>query len=124
MVGTVSCHDHIANVPLVDNHLHGYWLTPGDRRRFENGLNEANIEPLADVASGFDSQLCFAVRAHCAPLLGLPEHVDPHSYWDRRHEMTEDQLARVFLPAAGDDADAFRRGRLDRAGERPIPVVG
>lgn len=93
--------DHIAGVRLVDNHVHGYWLTSGDRRRFENGLNEANIEPLADFDSGFDTQLGFAVRAHCAPLIGLPEHVDPQTYWDRRREWTEDQLARVFLPAAG-----------------------
>lgn len=93
--------DHIAGVRLVDNHVHGYWLTSGDRRRFENGLNEANIEPLADFDSGFDTQLGFAVRAHCAPLLGLPEHVHPQMYWDRRHEWTEEQLARVFLPAAG-----------------------
>lgn len=93
--------DHIAAVRLVDNHVHGYWLTSGDRRRFENGLNEANIEPLADFDSGFDTQLGFAVRAHCAPLLGLPEHVDPQSYWERRSELTEHQLAQVFLPAAG-----------------------
>lgn len=93
--------DHIAGVRLVDNHVHGYWLTSGDRRRFENGLNEANVEPLADFDSGFDTQLGFAVRAHCAPLLGLPEHVDPQIYWDRRSELTEPQLAQVFLPAAG-----------------------
>jgi predicted TIM-barrel fold metal-dependent hydrolase len=93
--------DHIAGVRLVDNHVHGYWLTSGDRGRFENSLNEANIEPLADFDSGFDTQLGFAVRAHCAPLLGLPEHVDPQDYWERRRELTEDQLARVFLPSAG-----------------------
>ncbi|MEZ0359566.1 amidohydrolase family protein [Mycobacterium sp. SA01] len=93
--------DHIAGIRLVDNHVHGYWLTVGDRRRFENGLNEANIEPLADFDSGFDTQLGFAVRAHCAPLLGLAEHVDPQTYWERRSELTEDQLARLFLPAAG-----------------------
>ncbi|MCV7343048.1 amidohydrolase family protein [Mycolicibacterium rhodesiae] len=93
--------DHIAGIRLVDNHVHGYWLTSGDRGRFENGLNEANIEPLADFDSGFDTQLGFAVRAHCAPLLGLAEHVDPQTYWERRSELSEDQLARVFLPAAG-----------------------
>jgi predicted TIM-barrel fold metal-dependent hydrolase len=98
---TSALADHVARVRLVDNHVHGYWLTSGDRRRFENGLNEANTEPLADFDSGFDTQLGFAVRAHCAPLLGLPEHADPQAYWDRRSELTEDQLAQVFLPAAG-----------------------
>jgi uncharacterized protein len=89
---------HIGEATLIDQHVHGCWLTPGDRRRFENALNEANTEPLMD--SGFDSQLGFAVRAHCAPLLGLPEHVDPQSYWQRRSQYTEDELARRFLPAA------------------------
>ena len=89
---------HIGEVALIDQHVHGCWLAPGDRRRFENALNEANTEPLAD--SGFDSQLGFAVRAHCGPLLGLPKHVDPQIYWERRSELTESDLARLFLPAA------------------------
>ena len=93
--------DHIAAVPLVDQHMHGCWLAAGDRQRFENGLNEANTEPLADFDSGFDTQLGFAVRAHCAPLLGLPKHADPHKYWQRRSRLTETELARIFLRAAG-----------------------
>jgi uncharacterized protein len=90
---------HIGEVPLIDQHVHGCWLAPGDRRRFENALNEASTEPLA--YSGFDSQLGFAVRTHCGPILGLPKHVDPQSYWERRGQYTEDELARLFLPAAG-----------------------
>jgi predicted TIM-barrel fold metal-dependent hydrolase len=92
---------HIDEVALIDQHVHGCWLTTGDRRRFENALNEANTEPLADFDSAFDSQLGFAVRAHCAPILGLPKHVDPQHYWERRSEFTEAELARMFLPAAG-----------------------
>lgn len=93
--------DHIAAVPLIDQHMHGCWLAAGDRQRFENGLNEANTEPLADFDSGFDTQLGFAVRAHCAPLLGLPKHADPQKYWQRRSRLTETELARTFLRAAG-----------------------
>jgi uncharacterized protein len=89
---------HIGEVPLIDQHVHGCWLASGDRRRFENALNEANTEPLAD--SGFDSQLGFAVRAHCGPILGLPKHVDPQVYWEHRSQFTESELARLFLPAA------------------------
>jgi uncharacterized protein len=93
--------DHIAAVPLIDQHMHGCWLAAGDRQRFENGLNEANTEPLADFDSGFDTQLGFAVRAHCAPLLGLPKHAEPQEYWRRRSRLTETELARIFLRAAG-----------------------
>jgi uncharacterized protein len=92
---------HLRNVPLVDHHVHGCWLHAGQRRRFENALNEANIEPLAEFDSAFDTQLGFAVRTHCAPLLGLPRHADPDTYWHRRSEFTEADLARLFLPAAG-----------------------
>lgn len=93
--------EHIAGLDLVDNHVHGFWPATVDRRRFENGLNEANTEPLADFDSGFDTQLGFAVRAHCAPLLGLPAHADPQSYWAARERHTEQELARIFLQAAG-----------------------
>ena len=93
--------DHIAGVPLIDQHMHGCWLTAGGRQRFENGLNEANTEPLAEFDSGFDSQLGFAVRAHCAPLLGLPKHAGADEYWQRRSQLTETELARIFLQAAG-----------------------
>jgi len=92
---------HIAEVALIDQHVHGCWLTAGDRRRFENALNEANTEPLADFDSGFDSQLGFAVRNHCAPILGLPRHVDSQEYWERRCQFSEAELARLFLRAAG-----------------------
>jgi uncharacterized protein len=92
--------EHIENVPLVDHHVHGCWLDAPDRARFENGLNEANVEPLAEFDSAFDSQLGFAVRAHCAPLLGLPRHVDADTYWSRRGQHTEAALAKLFLSDA------------------------
>jgi predicted TIM-barrel fold metal-dependent hydrolase len=91
--------EHIGEVMLIDQHMHGCWLAAGSRQRFENALNEANTEPITDW--GFDSQLGFAVRAHCAPVLGLPKHVDPQAYWERRSQFSEDALARLFLPAAG-----------------------
>lgn len=93
--------DHVAGVPLIDQHAHGYWLAAGDRRRFEDALNEANSEPLAEFDSGFDTQLGFAIRTYCAPLLGLPEHAEPQDYWQRRSRLTEPELARIFLQRAG-----------------------
>ncbi|MGE2815314.1 amidohydrolase family protein [Mycobacterium heidelbergense] len=97
--GSSDLEHHIGEAPLIDQHVHGCWLKTGDRGRFENALNEANTEPL--TYPGFDSQLGFAVRAHCAPILGLPKHADPQAYWERRSQVTEDELARRFLPAAG-----------------------
>ena len=98
---TSALAEHIANVPLIDHHVHGCWLHSGNRQRFENRLNEANVDRLAAFDSGFDTQLGFAVRAHCAPVLGLPRHVDQQEYWVRRSEFDEPGLARLFLRAAG-----------------------
>jgi uncharacterized protein len=92
--------EHVETVPLIDHHVHGCWLQASDRRRFENALNEANTAPLADFDSAFDTQLGFAVRAHCAPLLGLPRHVGPDVYWTRRSGYAEADLARLFLSSA------------------------
>lgn len=92
--------EHIAAVPLIDHHVHGCWLRAGDRSRFENALNEANVEPLADFDSAFDTQLGFSVRAHCAPVLGLAPHVGADAYWAGRERRAETDLARVLLAAA------------------------
>lgn len=93
--------DHVATVPLVDHHVHGYWSDTLDRNHFENGLNEANVEPLAEFDSAFDTQLGFAVRAHCAPLLDLPRHAEPDAYWAQRALLGDAEVARRLLPAAG-----------------------
>jgi predicted TIM-barrel fold metal-dependent hydrolase len=92
--------EHIETVALVDHHVHGCLLRPIERRRFENLLNEANVEPLADFDTAFDTQLGFAMRAHCAPLLGLPRHSDADAYWRARSALSEDDLARRFLSSA------------------------
>lgn len=108
--------EHIAGLELIDDHVHGFWPGPLDRSRFENGLNEANTDPLAAFDSGFDTQLGFAVRAHCAPLLGLPAHAGPDEYWQRRSSHTEQDLARLFLRAAGVSDWLVDTGTTDVAG--------
>ena len=85
--------EHIEAARLIDHHVHGCWLSAGDRSRFENALNEANTEPLAPFDSAFDTQLGFAVRAHCAPLLGLSRHADADAYWQCRSAVPEPELA-------------------------------
>lgn len=112
---------HIAGLSLIDNHVHGFWTTPVDRHRLENGLNEANTEPLAAFDSGFDTQVGFAVRAHCAPLLGLPAHTDADGYWDRRSTHAETDLAQLFLRAADVTDWLLDTGTTDVAG---VPEVG
>ena len=118
--------EHIESVALVDHHVHGCRLRAVGRRRFENSLNEANVEPLSDFDSAFDTQLGFAVRAYCAPLLGLPRHADADAYWQARKELSEADLARLFLLSA-DVSDwlvdtGFATGVADLAGLAELSV--
>ena len=96
-----ALHEHLGAVQLVDHHVHGCWLRARSRTAFENSLNEANTEPLAPFDSGFDTQLGFAVRAHCASALGLARHASADEYWNRRTTVPETELAQSFLAAAG-----------------------
>ena len=98
---TGSLAEYIADLPLIDNHVHGYWQSTVDRSGFEAGISEANIESLADFDSGFDTAVGFAIRAHCAPVLGLPRHASADGYWERRSGFGPGELARMFLTRAG-----------------------
>jgi uncharacterized protein len=112
---------HIAEVPLIDQHVHGCWVSAGDRARFANALNEADTDPVTD--EGLDSQLGFAVRAHCAPLLGLASHVVAQRYWERRCEFSEAELARLFLSGAA-VTDWLVDTGLDEGVTDPVTLAG
>ncbi len=88
-------------LPLVDHHVHGAFADDGSRDRFENSLNEGSTDPLPAFVSGFDSQLGFAIRRWCAPLLDLSKHAPADDYWARRVELGEPEVNRRFLTAAG-----------------------
>lgn len=116
--------EHLGAVGLIDHHVHGYWLHTGSRRAFENGLNEANTDPLADFDSAFDTQLGFAVRAHCAPLLGLPAHADAEAYWAARSAVSDSELGQRFLRAAGVTDWLVDTGFGDGVSDLPTMAAG
>jgi predicted TIM-barrel fold metal-dependent hydrolase len=87
--------------PLIDHHVHGCYLGPLSRARFEESINEGSTDPIPAFMTQFDSQLGIAIRRWCAPLLGLPAHCPANDYWARRAELGDEAVARVFLPAAG-----------------------
>ena len=91
----------VEGLPLVDHHVHGPFRASVSRARYENALNEGSTEPLPDFVSGFDSQLGFAVRRWCAPLLDLEPHAAPDAYWERRAELGEPEVNARLLTAAG-----------------------
>ena len=93
--------EFVETLALIDHHVHGAFGADGTRSRFENALNEGSTDPLPDFVSGFDSQLGFAVRRFCAPLLDLEPHAPADEYWARRVELGEREVNRRFLGSAG-----------------------
>lgn len=99
--GAAGLGDFVAGLPLVDHHVHGAFAAAPDRAAFEASLTEGP-GPVPG-AGGFDSQLGFALRRWCAPLLDLPRHAAPDTYWERRRALGESEVARRMLGAAGVD---------------------
>jgi predicted TIM-barrel fold metal-dependent hydrolase len=91
----------LEDLPLVDHHVHGALRSAPSRTAYGNALNEADTNPLPPGVDPFDSQLGFAIRRWCAPVLGLEEHASPDAYWERRAELGEPEVNRRFLTAAG-----------------------
>ncbi|MGK5629845.1 amidohydrolase family protein [Streptomyces sp. URMC 123] len=90
----------VALPPLVDQHCHGVIGGDPDRASFEALLTESD-SPAAPGTSFFDSQLGFAVRRWCPPLLDLEPHCPPERYLERRRELGAAEVTRRLLRATG-----------------------
>ncbi|MEV6303185.1 amidohydrolase family protein [Actinoplanes sp. NPDC051861] len=84
---------------LIDHHCHGAVETPLDRAGFEAYLTESD-RAAPEGCSAFDSQLGFAVRRWCAPVLGLPAHAPPGEYLARRASLGPAEVNRRLIEAA------------------------
>jgi len=108
----------LTRASLVDHHTHS--IVPGivDRGAFMLMLTESDRRSAADTG-GMDSQVGFAVRRWCAPLLDMPRHAPAEEYVERRLAMSNETAAARLLPHAG-----VRRMLVD-SGFRPgdlLPV--
>ncbi|TCC45168.1 amidohydrolase [Kribbella capetownensis] len=93
----MSLADHIADLSLVDHHVHGAFKGRLDRTAFEQLITESD-RPVPPWLSTFDSQLGLAIRRYCAPLLGLQPHASPDDYLAARAQQDPNTL---LLNAAG-----------------------
>jgi uncharacterized protein len=100
---------------LIDHHCHGAVTGALDRPHFEALLTEAHGPPPPGT-SRFDSQLGFAVRRWCAPLLDLEPSAPAGRYLERRAELGPDEVNRRLLRAAGVEAwlvdTGYQEGRV------------
>jgi hypothetical protein len=85
---------------LVDHHVHGAAKDDLEPAAFEAGLTESGWPPPAGTTH-LDSQLGFAVRRWCAPVLDLPPHTDAATYLARRRELGAPEVTRRLLGASG-----------------------
>jgi uncharacterized protein len=93
----VSLRAEIDELALADQHLHSVVPGPLTAAEFEGFLTEsAQLAPAG--TSQFDSQLGFAVRRWCGPVLGLDPQATARAYLERRNS---GPAAAALLTAAG-----------------------
>ena len=85
---------------LVDHHVHGVMRAELDRDGIEALLTESPAPPPTE-ATAFDSQLGFAIRRWCSPLLDLEPHATPDDYVRRRQALGTTEVSGRLLAAAG-----------------------
>ena len=90
----------VESLRLVDHHVHGAASGGLDAAGFAAGLSESSW-PAPPGTSHLDSQIGFAVRRWCAPVLDLPPHVDVADYLERRRVLGPTEVTRRFLTASG-----------------------
>jgi len=88
---------------LVDHHAHGVLRGALGREAVEALLTESPVAAPAGTTT-FDSQLGFAVRRWCAPLLDLEPHAPADDYVRRRQQLGPAEVGRRLLAAAGVEA--------------------
>jgi hypothetical protein len=94
----------VIDVPLVDHHCHGLVTRDLDRAEVEAMLTEAAWPPtLPPGLAGtlFDSQIGFAMRRWCAPLIDLERHAPIDAYLARRAELGAAEVNRRLVAATG-----------------------
>jgi hypothetical protein len=86
-------------MPLVDGHCHTITTGPVDEEAFERWCSEASSPPRSGE-SYLDSQLGWAIRRWCPPVLGLPAHCPIPEYLKARLALPADEAMRRLLHAA------------------------
>ena len=97
-IGPVS--ESLANLSLVDHHVHGVVRQNPSLEAFTNMITESDRTP-RDLPEAMDTQVGFATRRWVAPLLDLEPFASPQDYFDRRIALGADEVNRRLLSASG-----------------------
>jgi predicted TIM-barrel fold metal-dependent hydrolase len=92
--------DYVNQLPLLDHHVHGVFKSDPTVEQFANMITESDRQPKS-LELAMNSQIGFATRKWCSPLLDLPAHTDPQTYFDRRIKLGAQEVNRRLLKASG-----------------------
>lgn len=113
----MSLQSTVDELRVVDHHCHGVLRRDVSRSDFESLLTEAD-EPGSLNPTLFDSQIGFALRRWCAPVLDLEPHAEPEAYLERRAELGHVEVTSRFLREAGTGMYVVDTGYV------PEPILG
>jgi predicted TIM-barrel fold metal-dependent hydrolase len=123
-------HDYLEQRSLLDHHCHGVVKDDLTWPVFTSMLTEGDT---AHAGQELNTPLGLAVRAYCAPLLGLERHSLAGEYWQRRMELGNVESSQLLLNASGVDmyvVDTGYRGseltspkELEELARRPVETI-
>jgi len=90
----------IGSLGLTDHHVHQALAASPTGAEFEQLITEGDV-PAAPRTTQFDSQVGFAIRRWCAPLLDLEPFAAPADYLERRTRLGGAEVARRLLRGSG-----------------------
>lgn len=85
----------LTDIPLLDHHCHGVTTERLERAAFEDLITESDWAA-PEGTTQFDSQLGFAIRRYCAPVLGLEPFATSDAYLARRSELGAEASERLL----------------------------
>jgi len=92
--------EFVDQLPLLDHHVHGVFKSDPTIEQFANMITESDRQPKS-LELAMNSQVGFATRKWCSPLIDLPGHADPQAYFDRRMQLGAEEVNRRMLKASG-----------------------
>ena len=92
--------DALAELGLVDHHVHGVIKENPSLESFTNMITESDRTPKS-LEEAMNTQVGFATRRWVAPLLDLEPHASPSDYWNRRLELGASVVNDRLLKATG-----------------------
>ena len=95
-----ALNERLATIGLVDHHVHGILRGRPEEATLADAMIESDRRSAA-TAAGYETQVWYAARRWCAPLLGLEPSAPIERYLAARLARSNEEIAARLLPAMG-----------------------